>query len=109
MILPQSALPQKVPRALKMATTLHKILAQVFQELFPSLYLTARVSRVELSPCLKQARLYVASEDVQILNTLKKENWRIRKQLALRARIKFVPKLDFFADKEIIKLYKECE
>ncbi len=93
-------------RQQKIAKQIQKDIADIFQrdmrELFKGILLT--VTAVRVSPDFSYAKIYVSvfpfDRNEELLATLKKENWAIRKALGSRIKhqIKSVPEIDFFLD-----------
>ncbi len=93
-------------RQQKVAKQIQRDIADIFlhefRELFSGVLIT--VTAVRVSPDFGYAKIYVSlfpfNRGEDVINTLKRENWAVRKALGQRIRhqLKNVPEIDFYLD-----------
>ncbi|MFI3277782.1 MAG: 30S ribosome-binding factor RbfA [Rikenellaceae bacterium] len=93
-------------RQQKISKQIQRDVADIFQrehrELFKGLLIT--VTAVRVSPDFAYAKIYVSvfpfERGEEVISTLKRENWAIRKALGSRIKnqLKIVPEIEFFID-----------
>ncbi len=97
---------QESTRQQKIARQIQRDIADIFltecRELFKGLLIT--VTSVRVSPDFSYAKIYVSvfpfERNEEVIATLKRENWAIRKLLGakIKHQLKSVPEIDFFLD-----------